>query len=253
MSLGSGNFAGNNNQRQESSYYSRLRFVDNESGKSVRIKYWKGLMSISIAKSVEVENAYKIDDIASIYLSPLKARVLANALEEFVTDKKHPAVGVNVGITETQTCITFWYNDDGSISMAIAKIDGSGNKESEEIFKFAIDYDFYLEYKDYSKMKFEKKFAENSQVNSIIIALREYFNGICGGVAYSVMDFGKFELSRTTTKLNAIMDKLGIQRQSSSYSASGGENSYFNKQGAAPAGSTYSDHHSADDLDDLIS
>ena len=252
MPLGSSNYNNNNNQRQESSFYSRLRFADRESGKSVRIKYWKGLMCISISKGAEGENGYKVDDIASVYLSPLKAKMLADALEEFIADPKHTPVGVNVGISETQTCVVFWHEENGAITMAIAKIDGSGKKESEELYTFVSEYDYYLEFKDYAKMKFDKHNVENIHITSLIIALREFFNGICGGMAYSVMDYARFDISRTTTRLNAIMDKLGIQRQSS-YNSGGGENSYFNRQGAAPQGSTYSDHRNAEDLDDLIS
>lgn len=254
MSLGSGNsYGNNNNQRQESSFYSRLRFADRDSGKSVRIKYWKGMMVISISKGGESENGYKIDDIASVYLSPLKAKMLADALEELIADPKHIPVGVNVGITETQTCVTFWNEENGGVTMAIAKIDGSGKKESEELFTFAAEYDYYLEFKDYAKMKFDKHNVPNIQITSLIVALREYFDGICGGIAYSVMDYARFDISRTTTRLNAIMDKLGIQRQSSYNSGGSGENSYFNRQGAAPQGSTYSNHREAEDLDDLIS
>ncbi len=251
MALGNGNY-NNNNQRQESTYYSRLRFADRESGKSVRIKYWKGMMVISIAKGGENENGFKMDDLASVYLSPTKAKVLHDALVEFVPDKKHIPIGVNLGFSETQTCVTFWHEEDGGITMAIAKIDGSGKKESEETFTFAAEYDYYLEFKDYGKMKFDKHFSQDLQLNGLIIAMDEYFKGMCGGIAYSAMDYGRFDNFRTTTKLNAIMDKLGIQRQSS-YSGGSGENSYFNRQGAAPQGSTYSDHHNAEDLDDLIS
>ena len=253
MALGNSNY-GNNNQRQESSFYSRLKFLERgDSGKSVRIKYWKGMMCISISKGGESENGYKLDDLATIYLSPLKAKMLADALEEFITDKKHVPVGVNVGISETQTCVVFWHNEDSGITMAISKIDSSGKKESEQTFTFSSEFDYYLEFKDYNKMKFDKHTVEDLQIVSIIIALREYFNGVCGGIAYSVMDYARFDISRTTTRLNAIMDKLGIQRQSSYNSGGSGENSYFNRQGAAPQGSTYSDHRSAEDLDDLIS
>lgn len=252
MSLGNSNY-GNNNQRQESSFYSRLKFAERESGKSVRIKYWKGMMVISISKGGETENGFKVDDIASVYLSPLKANMLADALEELIADPKHLPVGVNVGISETQTCVTFRHEENGAIVMAIAKIDGTGKKESEELFTFVADYDYYLEFKDYAKMKFDKHNVEYVHIKSLIIALREYFQGICGGIAYSVMDYARFDISRTTTRLNAIMDKLGIQRQSSYNSGGSGENSYFNRQGAAPQGSTYSDHRNAEDLDDLIS
>ena len=252
MALGNSSYGGNNNQRQESTYYSRLRFADRESGKSVRIKYWKGMMVISIAKGGENENGFKVDDLASVYLSPTKANVLKQALIEFVADKKHVPVGVNVGISETQTCVTFWHEENGAVTMAIAKIDGSGKRESEETFTFAAEYDYYLEFKDYAKIKFDKHYQQDLQLSSLIIALGEYFDGMCGGIAYSVMDYNRFDNFRTTTKLNAIMDKLGIQRQSS-YSGGGGENSYFNRNGAAPQSSTYSDHRSAEDLDDLIS
>ena len=179
--------------------------------------------------------------------------MLADALEELIADPKHLPVGVNVGITETQTCVSFRHDDNGAITMAIAKIDGSGKKESEELFTFAPDYDYYLEFKDYGKMKFDKHNVDYVHIKALVIALREYFTGICGGIAYSVMDYARFDISRTTTRLNAIMDKLGIQRQSSYNSGGSGENSYFNRQGAAPQSSTYSDHRSAEDLDDLIS
>ena len=254
MALGNSNYGGNNKQKQDPSYYSKLRFSERgDTSRSVRLKYWKGMMCISITSEGAQEDGYKIDDIGAIYLSPLKSLALANSLDEFINDENHAPVGVNVGISEVQTCVVFQHVENGGVRMIISKIDASGNRSGEQEFTFTGNYDYYLEFKDYEKMKFDKHYVPYIQIKMIITALREFYTGLCGGMAYSVMEFAKFDISRTSTKLNVIMDKLGIQRLSSYNSGGSGENSYFNRNGAAPQGSTYSDHHNAEDLDELIS
>jgi hypothetical protein len=246
MALGNAN----NNQRQESTYYSRVRFVDRESGKSVRFKFWKGLICLTISKGTETDGGYKSEDLETAYFSPTKAHILSEALKEFIPDKEHLPVGVNLGMSETQTVVVFFHEGD-YITLAISKINAEGKKESEQRFTFKDEYDYHLNFNDYEGMKFEKQYHINNSVYQIADILESFSQAMYGSMAYSVMDFMRFVNSRTSTKLNSIMDKLGIQRQSS-FGGGNPENSYFNRQGAAGQ-NTYSQHHDSEELDDLIS
>ena len=56
----------------------------------------------------------------------------------------------------------------------------------------------------------------------------EYVKAMTGAISYSVMDMARFDVSRINTKIELVMNKLGIESKSSRQVSS---ESYFNKNG----------------------
>ena len=75
--------SGNNNNRIfENTYYSRLRFRNDQFKTNLGISFRSGLMIMEISRLQE-GNGFKYDPVESIYLSPTKARILAGELLRF--------------------------------------------------------------------------------------------------------------------------------------------------------------------------
>ena len=71
-------------------------------------------------------------------------------------------------------------------------------------------------------------YQDDVELDMLIIVLDEYIKAITGATAYTVMDMGRFDYSRINTKIELVMNKLGIESKSSRQVSS---ESYFNKNG----------------------
>lgn len=247
MALGDG--GQNNNQRKynEDSYNSRFTLY-NPDGKYLKFKYWAGKLSISINVGENSAQGFRYNETIAVYLSPMKAKVMANELEQFINDKKSPAVGVVTGNGDPNTCLTFMRDKDDNVIIDISKVDASGKRTQSDSFTIQKDYHYAVAYKNFDKLDFEKKMYNDLELQGIIDVMNNFYIACNGANAYGVLDMSRFNYSRLKSNTEAIMDKLGIQRNSS---RGGSGQSFFNNQGSGnESGGGYSNH--ADDLDDLL-
>ena len=243
MALGDGNYQSNNGgfkKSNEDSFYSRL-VLSNPSGKYLKFKYWAGKLAISIAVGDSNGQKFQYKETATAFLSPLKAKVLANKVRELIADENHKPVGVVIGSGDPSTCLTFMHSPDG-LTVHICKVDGTGNRSNEDTFVFQKDYQYSVTYKDFKKLDFVKEYDNDVEINSVIDLLEAFYAAGNGSIAYSVMDLSRYSFGRLKTNTEAIMDKLGIQRVSSKGPG------FFN--GNDGSGSVSS--NTAEDIDDLL-
>ena len=85
MSIGDfgGNSNSNNNSNKvyEGTYYSRLRLKQSDSSKTIGVSFRSGLLIISI--NLAENGSFKYEPTETIYLSPTKAKLLANQIAIF--------------------------------------------------------------------------------------------------------------------------------------------------------------------------
>lgn len=248
MALGN---SGNNKGDYEPTYYSRIRFFNDEN-KNINFRYWKGLLGILISKGEKTDVGYNNTDLISAYLSPNKAYLLANVLEEWIAnDDKSKPIGIVLGLSNNQTCVTVLQDDmDNNVYLYITKIDENGNKLKEESFSFMDDMNYTLEYNDFSKLDANKVIHNNTQVRMLILVLRSFVKALSGANAYATMDYMRFDNTRMHNKIDKVMDKLGIPREYNinNYSQNNG---YFNKQENGNHNNK-SQMNASEDIDDLI-
>ena len=117
-----------NNKLYDSTFYSRLRFRGKDN--SISISYRSGLMCLELY-TVEA-TTYKVNPIGNVWLSPIKASMLATEIKKFKeylqNDKidEKVAFGVNAGMGEKVSYIGFHTNKDKDVIITIGKFDDNG-------------------------------------------------------------------------------------------------------------------------------
>lgn len=234
MALGDNN---NKKQNYENTFYSRTRFTNYDEKKTLSFSFWKGLLKIAINEVKEAYSGVEYNELASIHLSPNKAFILKNQLLELKSLKDSAttsnAFGVDAGAGEVKSFIAFGNlpestKEDIQRYLVIGKVQPDGTVVERSSFNFNHNYYFGIEWNNLEKMDCTTTYQNDVELDMLIIVLDEYIKAITGATAYSVMDMARFDYSRINTKIELVMNKLGIESKSSRQVSS---ESYFNKNG----------------------
>lgn len=221
---------GDNKEFYENTYYSRLRFK-NEEGLLLGFSFWKGMLKVNISKFVD--NEYK--ELSVIHLSPMKAKLLADQLKVLKTfdASDTTSVGVDTGTTDVRNLIVVGNYANATVAgqkyVLIGKVTPDGNLIEDNTFVFNADYNFALNFEDLKKMKCSKKFDNDLELDLFITTLEQFYTNMIGAGAYAVIDMQRFDMSKINTKIGLMMDALHIEKPGRGDQS----NSYFNKAGAA--------------------
>lgn len=235
MALGSGNNQGGGNNNRglyEQTYYSRLRFKNENDKLQINFSYWKGTLKLSVTeipKSYDGTGSAKVDELAFIHLSPTKARQMAKIVQRYIDNPEESAPrGVNTGASDTQGLLAIGRNN-GVPYLVVAKIDANGKYLQNQIFNFNHDYNYDLEFSDMSKLVFSKQFDNNVELEMFHSILDEYSRSSSGAYAYSVWDIDRYEAAKQSNLIWKIAEKVGVERQGNRNGGGGSSsNSYFN-------------------------
>lgn len=237
------NKSGNNSQKQnEKNYFSRENFKNRNTKRVLGFEYWKGMLKVSISEEIPAQSqgSYpKYNELIYLHLSPLKARILLHEIKhgllQDTTCNTNLAWGVDTGLDGKKSIIAFSHASGSTISSpiyqcTIGKPDSNFNLTSKDAYIFNSNYHFGIEWTNFSKMEFDNKFYDALEIESFCGVLEEYIKASTGAIAYSILDMGRFDYSRINTKLDVIMDKLGIPKYNSNEAnyTSGGS-TQFNK------------------------
>lgn len=240
---------GNNNNRIfENTYYSRLRFRNDQFKTNLGISFRSGLMIMEISRLQE-GNGFKYDPVESIYLSPTKARILAGELLRFKEYLKSgdivegKAFGVNAGMGEKVSYIGFHSNADKDILITIGKIDGSGQITNHADTALNKDYHYALEWDNIEAMDLVKNYVDNIELNQIYDLLVDFSKSMSGAYAYATLDLGRYDQRRILNKMNPIYDKLGIERNTDN-----GGNGGYSRNSFLDNSKSASNHTNIDDI-----
>ena len=236
------NNSGNDQKKLfEQTFYSRLRFKNENEGNTLNISYNAGLLKIGID---QILDGFKYDNKITISLSPTKARILAdqlNMMEEYIAKGKISdgiAFGVNAGMKEKVTFIAFHVNpEDNGIIITIGTFDNAGKIIDRFDYRCHTQYHYGLTWTDLNSNKLDKTYYDNTEYNSIKSTIVDFARFMSGAAAYSVMDLGRYEFARVLNKMNPIYDALHIER----YSGNGGnksfqQNSFLNNSSGVSSG-----------------
>lgn len=233
----------NKKQNYENSYFSRTKFSNYEDKKTLSFSFWKGNLKVSINEIKESYSGIEYEELAYIHLSPNKAQILKSQLIDFINLEDSATtslfVGVDTGISDTKNFIAIGNTTDSSEKdiqrvLCIGKVSPDGKVLEKTDFKFNHNYHFGIEWTNVQNMDCETKFKNNVELELFIILLEEYIKSMTGAMAYSVMDMGRFDYSRINTKIELVMNALGVEVKSNKQQ-NNSSNSYFNKNGLGAA------------------
>ena len=249
MAIGDGGNNNNSNKVYEATYYSRLR-LSRVDGLGMSITYRSGLMILEINK---LEDGFKTTPIISIFLSPIKAGMLAGQIKTLLnyraTEKKidpNKAFGVNAGMGEKITFIGFSTDSDKKIYCTIGKFDSNGAITESQKYQFASEYNYALEWSNIEANSLEKVYKDDVEIGMLIQAFEDFSRSASGALGYGTLDLNRYEANREHRRLDQVMDKLGIERRS------GGSGSYGNRGDNNFLSNASSKSTSVEEIEDLL-
>ena len=269
MAIGDFNSGNNqsNKENKEATYYSRLKFNNASTTKSLKITFWGGLMIISMEELNKNDsgsfNRSNNQPLEVIRLSINKAKILYNQLVDFkayIEDEKskidpNMAFGCTSGLGKDLPYIGFSaveVKDDGETRRmpicTMGKIDNDGNIVSSHTFEFDnTSYLYGLNWSDISKMEAEKTMYPLLELDTLMDALRNFYENMSGAAGYSLLDLARYELNKNNRRFDDIYDKLGIQRIQQKQYQNQSSNNFLNNLASKNSTST-----SFDNLEDLL-
>jgi hypothetical protein len=248
MALGSAN-ANQNNRRYSNTYYSGLRIRNYSDHNAINISFSNGLMNIGIAK--EDEETHKFTNEIEAFITPKKAMVLLDQMQHF-ENNEDGVFGVVVGMSDIQTAIGFQLLNDNRY-LRIAKVNREGRITDQRTFAFPKDADAGYTWSDFENMKFDRVFNDMIDYLMLKDAISDFARGMSGSYGYGTLYMNRYQEASYTTKLNAVLDKLGIPYSNNSNNSNRNTNNgYFNQSNNYSNNSTASQHRSYEEISSMI-
>lgn len=255
-----GNFNGNSNSYQgsgsqnsnkpyENTYYSRMRFKSENDVLSVQ--YRSGLMILDLG-TVE-SNGFKVNSNIQIHLSPIKAHMLVNSIEEFMKyragNELNPekGFGVPAGMGEKITFISFSTDEERSIYITIGKFDAQGRIVESYKYKMNKNYNFALSWNNLETNDLSKEFDDEAEITMLRNAIEDFSRTSNGAAGYAVADMGRWDTHRLNKRIDQMFDKLGIEKYTG-----GGSNKNYGSNNFLDNASSTSRSTTLDEMENLL-
>lgn len=230
----------NNNEKKkntEREVFGDIKFYNPESEIDpgmLSTSFWNGLIKISISpvdKSTMNNSTQRYDheNGGAIFLRPVESLMLSKEILNFI--KGEGCINSGVLNTKKDALIFICSGEEYGVSspcLSIKKIDEDGNVLSSYVYKFRTDNSTIRNFNEETK-DFEKFYYSNLELIIFQQTLEDFYRSMNGAYAYGVMHYGRFDNSRTQTKLNSIAEKLGVQFKGDGNGFSGNRNSVFDK------------------------
>lgn len=208
------NGSGNNN-RPTNTTYSPISFGNPESKicqSRISIEYFNQLMRLCIAlrnngNSNDKYATYDNDNKISVYISFTKAKILHDMyFKEFLEKgRNNICIELKNGLLKISNGAEYGTTNP-CISISYADEDGTVN---EVIYETKSEpYSGAMDYKDGS---YETYTAPGMELDTIVMALGEYYRNSSYAIAASVMEASMYKRNAMTDMIRSIADKVGVQ------------------------------------------
>lgn len=244
----------NNKKDYENKYsptvYSKFAWSNTESKidpSRLSPTFWNGMLKLAIAPLKPNSNPdiieFDHDNAGAVYLTHIKAKMLADEITVFLQNMesyKNQGVASGSGLISISNGKEF----TGSLTpcLIIRNIDDSGKSTASFLYEFKKDYHYSIRNYNEKDASFDKFYNDTLEIEMLRDLLIEYHIAMSGALAYSVMEFGKYDNSRTNSKLDAIADKLGVVANNSKKSYSKSTSAFDRAEGRS---------YNSMDLDDI--
>lgn len=256
MALGS-TYNNNENKKYQPTVYSTYGMSNAGSQvdpTSLSFKYWNNMLVITVtpktpSSSVE-QPEWDEKGAVSIYMYHTNARKLHDEIELFETNPQ----GINsVGIASGEGLITISDGKEFGVShpvLVLRRINGqTGELQASIAYEFKTDYHFAVRNYDEKSNNYDKFFYDKLEIQEFKAVLKSYYEAMTGALAYTVVNNMKYDISRLSTKTDAIAEKLGVEFTGGSKKFGANKGSYFNSNNN---NSKSFNSSTADDIDGLL-
>lgn len=274
MAYGPNFNTGSNNIQQNKgrTTYTPIKYINPDSTVDktrLSYEYWNSTLKIKITNKKETgNNEIVFDDMDSavIFLTPDKARIFANVVRNFMKD---PIKYNNSGVNTTKGVVTLNNGAQHGTTnpcLIIRQIDQTdGTIQKTYAYEFKTEYHYAITNLDASDNEirgYEKDFDSyrNLEIDQLLTMLDNFINASTYAYAAAAGKANEYRENVTNNKIDAIMNKLGVEYTGRSQRSSGG--SFFDNNGRTAtstsnnasnnyeAANKYNQLSSLDDIDD---
>lgn len=233
----------------DQNYFSRLSVTDQSTKNRLGYRFSSGMLVLTISRPKN-SDTFEFETLEEIFITPTKAKILTQLLEDTYPDGKNvddvPGVGVTSGLKETVSAVVINPN-----SVTVGKVDGNGKWVGAHEVAFNHSYHFGIQWNDVKSNDFTKMNYDNIEYNMLKDLIKSFSENMAGAIAYSVADLTRFDTSRQAGRLKPIYDKLGIEWGGGSRNNGGSGNNFFNNNTRGEVGGT-AEHKDMDDAIDEL-
>jgi len=243
MAYGPNFNTGSNNTQQNRgrTTYSPIRYINPDSTVDktrLSYEYWNSTLKIKITNKKETGNTEIVfDDMDSavIFLTPDKARIFANVVRNFLKD---PIKYNNSGVNTTKGVVTLNNGAQHGTTnpcLIIRQIDQTdGTIQKTYAYEFKTEYHYAITNLDASDNEirgYDKDFDSyrNLEIEQLLTMLDNFINASTYAYAAAAGKANEYRENVTNNKIDAIMNKLGVEYTGRSQRSSGG--SFFDNNG----------------------
>lgn len=247
MALGTQNSYNNNGSNKNQSnvnVYSPYKMSNTEGidPSAINFTFCLNMLKIGISpKKPGDQIAFDHEKAIECFLTHSKAVMLMNEIKALLNHEiEDHSVSV---LTGKDGMIEF--NDGTSFNLdhpvlVLRKLAEDGKPVSNYAYEFKHDYHYTVRgYNPENPADFTKKIYNQLEIDEFLTLLEEYTKASTGAYAYYTLENAKYSQARTDGKINAIMEKLGVEyvkggNGGGNYARS--NNSFFNNnQGNTPS------------------
>lgn len=210
-----GNYDNNKKEQYMPVYYSEYG-TGNAEGvdpSSLSYTFYNRMLKISISP-LKMNNgdkiAYDHDNAAIVWLTHTKARMLYDQILRVLAGDI-----ANGGVpTGKEGLIRFCDGKELGVNnycLIINKVNENGEVISSYAYEFKSKYHYAVENYDPKNSSHKKAYYDQIEVQQLLDLLRMYYEAMTGAQAYANLDALRFINNSTTTKIDLIMSKLGVE------------------------------------------
>lgn len=213
-----GNYDNNKKEQYLPVYYSEYGTGNSEGVDPSALSYtfYNRMLKISISP-LKMNNgdkiAYDHDNAAIVYLTHTKARMLYDQILRVLNGEI-----TNGGVTTgKEGLIRFCDGKELGVNnycLLINKVNESGEVLSSYAYEFKSKYHYAVENYDPKNSNHKKAYYDKIEVEQLLDLLRMYYEAMTGAYAYANLDALRFVNNSTSTKIDLIMSKLGVEYKS---------------------------------------
>ena len=202
---------------------------------SLSYSFYNRMLKVSISP-LKMNNgdriAYDHENAAIVWLTHTKARMFHDQILKVLAGEISNG-GVSTG---KEGLIRFCDGKELGVNgycLIINKVNESGEVLSGYAYEFKSKYHYAVENYNPNDSSHKKAYYDQLEVQQLLDILQTYYVSMTGAQAYANMDAFRFVNNSTTTKIDLIMSKLGVEYKSGMTSRSASR-SFFDTTEPSP-------------------
>lgn len=220
-----GNYNDNNSKKYyEPLVYSRYGTTNTEGvdPSALSFQFYNRMLKLSIAPmkpnaKPDDRNPWDNENAIAVWLTHTKAKMLHDEIKYAMAN---PDTCFNAGVTiGDETLVSFSNGKELGVSapcLIIRKINREdGAVMSVYAYQFKTNFKTYNSVRNYDQNNpgsFDSHTYSNIEIDDLLTILQTYYEASSGAQAYSVLSAMKYDIQKNNTRMELIMEKLGIEK-----------------------------------------